>query len=109
MVTASLVAAVLLGAAGQVLFKAGLRPAATFLAGTATPPVLAGLACYALSTVLWLRVLREAPLGPAYGFLSLNFILVPLAARLFLGEPLPPRLMAGSLLIAAGILASHLP
>ncbi len=109
MITVALLAAVLLGTAGQVLFKAGLRPAATFLAGTATPPVLAGLACYALSTLLWLRVLREAPLAMSYGFLSLNFILVPLAARLFLGEPLPPGLVVGSLLIAAGVVISHLP
>ncbi len=98
---------VLLGAAGQVLFRAGARGAAPTLAGilqaAATPSVLLGIACYGLSTLFWLQALSRLPLGLAYPLLSANFILVPLAARFLLGEPLTAGMLAGGLLIITGV------
>lgn len=100
-------ASVVLGAAGQILFRLGMRSAAPTLASNLAAmfslPVLAGLGCYALSTVFWLHSLTRLPLSLAYPFFGLNFITVPLAASLLLGEPLTPTRLAGALVILAGI------
>lgn len=101
---ALVLASVALGTAGQVLFKLGVR-ATPLPAALASPFVLAGLAAYALSTLLWLQALARLPLSLAYPFLSLNFLLVPLAAHFLLREPLSPPQLAGCLLVVAGLLA----
>ncbi|GHC32992.1 putative 4-amino-4-deoxy-L-arabinose-phosphoundecaprenol flippase subunit ArnF [Kushneria pakistanensis] len=49
------------------------------LSGGAWPPLLAvgaGLGCYALSMLCWVLALRAVPLGVAYPFLSLSYVLV---------------------------------
>lgn len=103
LITAGL--SVLLGSAGQVLFKLGMRQAANLWSALLSPPVLLGLTCYALSTLCWLQALARLPLGVAYPLLSINFILVPLLAHLFLREPIGPAQLAGSALIIAGVVA----
>jgi len=48
--------------------------------------LLAGLAAMGLALLLWLGVLRVLPLSIAYPMLSLNFVLMALAARQFFHE-----------------------
>lgn len=104
-------ASVLLGTAGQVLFRAGMRTAkptlGSQLVAMFSPLVMAGLLCYAVSTVFWLQCLSRLPLGLAYPLLGLNFLLVPASAAVILGEPLTLTRLAGGLLILAGICLAY--
>ncbi|RYH47853.1 MAG: hypothetical protein EON54_16165 [Alcaligenaceae bacterium] len=58
---------------------------------------------YGVTTLAWVWVLRHAPLGLAYPFMGLAFIIVPCLGWLFLGEPMRASTLAGGLLILAGI------
>ncbi|PIJ50727.1 4-amino-4-deoxy-L-arabinose-phospho-UDP flippase [Erwinia sp. OLTSP20] len=53
--------------------------------------------------LVWLQVLQRLPVGIAYPMLSLNFILVTLAARLVWQEEIDRRHQAGIVLIVIGI------
>lgn len=94
----------LLGVTGQVLFKLGMSRGAPYLQAITSAPVLLGLLAYGVSTLFWLRALARLPLAAAYPYLSLSFILVPLAGHLILREPVTPWQVAGSALIVLGVL-----
>jgi drug/metabolite transporter (DMT)-like permease len=95
--------------AGQLLFKiaAGRIPA---IGGPAdvprifTDPVMwIAIVVYVFATVLWVALLQRVPLSYAYPFISLAFVIVPLAAAAFLGEKLSLNFFLGSALIIGGI------
>jgi drug/metabolite transporter (DMT)-like permease len=65
--------------------------------------LIASLALYALTTIGWVWILRIAPLHLAYPFMGLAFIIVPIIAWVFLGEPLHWKTLTGGLLIMAGV------
>ena len=65
--------------------------------------LLAGLATYAIETVVWLRILADVPISVAFPIASLNFLGVALASRWFLGEPLSSRQWAGAGLVTIGV------
>ena len=95
---------------GQVLFKlaAGrLNPVAPPLAALREllldPRFFAAMALYLSATLLWIWLLRRVPLGTAYAFMALAFVIVPLLAATVLGEALTARMLAGALLIVAGV------
>lgn len=93
-------------AAGQLLFKqaAAALPAEPVLGDWLTNPWLyAALGLYGAMTILWIWILRHAPLSIAYPFMALAFIIVPLLARLVFGEPLSWQTLAGGALILAGV------
>jgi multidrug transporter EmrE-like cation transporter len=73
------------------------------LAIATSPGVLAGLTAYGLSAVLWLFVLARLDVSMAYAFVALGFLLVMAFGALVFGEPLGPRKIIGTLLVAAGI------
>lgn len=58
---------------------------------------------YGTMTILWVWILKHAPLHIAYPFMGLAFLIVPVLARIFIGEPLHWQSMAGGVLILAGI------
>ncbi|QXL84442.1 hypothetical protein [Comamonas sp. NLF-1-9] len=91
---------------GQVLFK----KAALSLADTnelmnwiSNSWLLAAIILYGVTTVVWIWVLRQAPLHLAYPFMALAFILVPLLAKLLLNEPIHAQTFVGGTLILVGI------
>lgn len=93
-------------AAGQILFK----KAAMHL--PATPQLLdwllngwliIALILYGVTTLLWVWVLRHAPLHIAYPFMALAFVIVPLLSYYFLGEPLHIKTFIGGALIVIGV------
>jgi drug/metabolite transporter (DMT)-like permease len=91
---------------GQLLFRkaATTLPAApswTSLPGNGW--LIASLLLYALTTLGWVWILRHAPLHLAYPFMGLAFLIVPMLAWLFLGEPLHWRTLAGGAIIMAGV------
>lgn len=102
------------GVAGQTAIKLGVSKPG--VAATATgvvaiinlifhsPLVILGLCFYAIGALVWIAVLSRLDLSVAYPFLALNFVLVTLVARFFLGESVPPLRWLGILVIIGGIL-----
>lgn len=89
---------------GQVLFKSAsthldMSQPSTWI----TVPLVAALALYGVATLTWLVVLSRVPLSLAFPFYGLAFLLVPLAAALFLREPLRWQSLAGGVVILCGI------
>ena len=81
----------------------GLPPVAAALDIALRPGIIGGLACYGLSLLLWIYVLSKADASFAYPFLGLGFVIVAVSAFFLLGEPLSPRKVVGTLIIAGGI------
>jgi multidrug transporter EmrE-like cation transporter len=105
---------VLLNAVAQLLLKAG----AGALAGTElrlnnaaaiagrlvfNPPIIAGLACYAISVVVWILALARVEVSVAYPMLSVGYVVNALAAWWLFGENLTPARMAGIGVILIGV------
>lgn len=91
---------------GQLLFKkaAAELPATLSMMGLLQNSwLMAALVLYGITTLGWVWVLRHAPLHLAYPFMGLAFLIVPLLAWIFLGEPLHWRTLAGGALIMAGV------
>nr|WP_314478764.1 EamA family transporter [uncultured Pseudomonas sp.] len=51
----------------------------------------------------WLLVLQHTDVSVAYPMLSLNFLLITLAARLLFGEPVDRRHLAGLAMVVGGV------
>ena len=97
---------VLLNAVAQLLLKAGagsladveLRASnALVIAGRllVSIPILAGLACYALSVVVWILALARVEVSVAYPMLSIGYVVNALAAWWLFGENLTRRAPGG--------------
>ena len=109
------IASSLLAVTGQICLKMGMERIGTLnLSGLAsgvqtavhvmtTPLVILGLACYAISAVVWLVVLSKLDLSLAYPLLALNFVLVPLLGWLLLGEQIPSLRWVGVAIIFVGV------
>ena len=99
-----LLATIAVLAGGQVLFKLSanglqLGDPRTFL----SVPLVAALGIYGVATLMWLVVLTRLPLSVAFPFYGLTFLLVPLLAWLFLGEPLRIQTLVGGVVIIIGV------
>ena len=114
-VLALVLSSVLMSSFAQIILKAGMSSADVLTAsggdrwGLAravafNPWVLAGLALYFASAVVWLFVLAKLDVSLAYPFVGLGFVVTMLLARLVHGEALTPTRIAATLLIAAGVL-----
>lgn len=67
------------------------------------PLALVCIYAFGLMTLLWVWILKQAPLHLAYPFMGLAFLLVPVFARIFLNEPLSLQTIGGGILIMLGI------
>lgn len=104
-----------LAACAQTLLKMGVSaPAvkaamledfgiATVQALVTSPLVMGGLACFGLSTVLWLSVLARVPLSLAYPAVALGIVFTVLSGRFLLGESISAGQCIGIALIVAGV------
>ena len=105
---------VLLNAAAQLLLKAGtnsvgefaysldnLAPIGSRLA--TSPPILAGIACYVVSVVVWILALSRVPVSVAYPLLSIGYIVTALAAWMLFGESLTAQKLVGIGFIIVGV------
>jgi len=93
---------------GQLLFKLAAgdmrqRLAVSWLDAAVSPWLLAALVLYAGSTALWPYILAQVPLTKASPFALFGAALVPLLARLVLGEPLPGLYLAGIAVVIGGL------
>jgi drug/metabolite transporter (DMT)-like permease len=107
---------VLLNAAAQLMLKAGARTAGeiTMSAGpaalwrTATglafqPGILGGLACYAISVVVWIVALSRVEVSIAYPMLSIGYVVNAALAWWLFGEQLNAQRWLGIAVIIVGV------
>ena len=105
---------VLLNAAAQLLLKAGTNRLGivTFGPGDFTATlsriaveghVVAGVALYAISVVVWIAGLSRVPVSVAYPMLSLGYIVNALAAQYLFGEAVSVQRWLGIGFIVLGV------
>ena len=105
---------VLLNAAAQLLLKAGTTRVGEFqfslenvlpigikIAGQW--PIIAGLACYGISVVVWIMALSRVPVSLAYPMLSIGYIVNAFAAWWLFGESLTAQKLIGIAVIIVGV------
>ena len=68
-----------------------------------SPSFWFALICLGLGMLSWLFALSSMEVGKAYALLSVNYLLVPIAATFLFKESLPLRGWLGALLLCAGI------
>jgi len=68
-----------------------------------TPWLVLAVACLGGGLLLWLLLLQRLEVGLAYPMLSLNFVLVTLAARALFKEHIDTRHWCGVALIVGGV------
>lgn len=111
---ALIMAAVLLGTAGQILLKAGTNAIGHFEFTLANawpvgvrvalePRIVGGVGCYVVGMVLWIMALSRTGVSVAYPMLSLGFALNALLAWWLLGEAVSLQRLAGIAVIIAGV------
>ncbi len=104
---------VMLNAVAQLLLKAGARtlaglPVSFAQAGVLASrviqsgPILTGLACYAVSVVVWILALSRVPVSIAYPMLSIGYVVNALAAWVLFAEQLSAQRVAGIGVIMVG-------
>jgi multidrug transporter EmrE-like cation transporter len=85
-------------------FQAGLgKPVQLAVELLSRPGIVGGFFCYALSIVVWIYVLSRIDVSYAYPFLGLGFVFVAVASYVLLGEPLSLQRLAGTALVAIGV------
>jgi multidrug transporter EmrE-like cation transporter len=94
---------VLLNAGAQLLLKAGTNAAPLGLRLAIEPHILAGLACYVVSVVVWVVALSKVPVSMAYPMLSIGYVVNAIAAYYLLGESVTPMRLAGIGVIIVGV------
>jgi len=111
----SILLSVLLSSLAQIILKAGMSSASVLQALHLSPGlpairaiatnyfVIGGLGLYFASAVVWLFVLAKVDVSIAYPFVGLGFVLTMLLAYFVFGEALSLLKIAGTILIASGI------
>jgi len=107
-------AGVLLNAAAQLLLKAGTNSIGAFgftadnvvpigMKVASNPFIVGGLACYAVSVVVWIMALSRVEVSLAYPMLSIGYVINALAAWYLFGEALTAQRMVGIGTIVVGV------
>jgi small multidrug resistance pump len=99
----ALLAAIVLGVAGQLLFKAGAERSADVARQFLDPLTITGFAVYAPSAALYVICLRRLPLSIAFPSVSLSYVAVAVAGYLIWHEPLGLPRLGGIALIVLGV------
>jgi drug/metabolite transporter (DMT)-like permease len=93
----------LLAIAGQILFKLAMGHRWDQSRSQAAVILTGGVGAMALRFFLWLGLLSFFDLSQLYPFEGMNRIVLLAAAAIFLRERITPSLIAGGLLIGAGV------
>ncbi|MCE1242758.1 SMR family transporter [Oryzomicrobium sp.] len=105
---------VLLNAAAQLLLKAGTNAVGHFdfqlqnvlpvgLKLAFEPHIMGGMACYAVSLVVWIMALSRVPVSIAYPMLSIGYVINAFIAWQWFGEPLVTQKLMGIGFIIVGV------
>jgi multidrug transporter EmrE-like cation transporter len=112
---AFIITGVLLNAAAQLLLKAGTNGLGGAIHVNAQNwfsvgikvftqlPILAGLACYVISLLVWIIGLSRTDVTIAYPMLSLGYVVSAVGAWMFLGEAVSLQRMIALAVIVAGV------
>lgn len=99
---------VFIGAVGQVGLKYGAMRipdiGSLWEKAIVAWPLIAGLALYGVSTLLWIYALRTVELSYAYPLISLGYILVFIASYFIFHESISLLRLGGLVLIVSGII-----
>ena len=100
--------AVILGAIGQVLLKKGMTGLGAsglvaLLSALLTPYVFLGLLVYALSTLIWLKVLSTQELSYVYPMIAAGYVIVTILSALLLHERISPMRGLSLAVICLGV------
>lgn len=105
-----LLLAISLGAAGQILLKAGLTqlpenssPVQVLSSIFTNARVFFGFACYGLSSLVYLIALKRLPLSYAYPMVALSYVMVVALSWKVFGETIPPLRIAAIAIILTGV------
>ena len=105
-----LLVAIIIGVFGQLLLKHGMSRQPGFRFGEIgllirNLPVIGGVCCYGLSTVLYLSVLAHLELSLAYPTVSLGYVLVIIMSKMLFKEPVSlSRWMAAGIICIGVVL-----
>lgn len=105
---------VLLNAAAQLLLKAGTNAVGHFefhldnvlpigLKLAFEPHIASGMACYAVSLVVWIMALSRVPVSVAYPMLSIGYVINAVVAYYWLGESVTMMRLIGIGIIVLGV------
>ncbi len=105
---------VLLNAAAQLLLKAGTNVVGHFefhaeniipigLKLAFQPYIMGGMACYAISLVVWIMALSRVPVSIAYPMLSIGYVINAFIAWQWFGEALAAQKLLGIGFIVVGV------
>jgi len=105
---------VLLNAAAQLLLKAGTNAVGHFefhleniipigMKVAFQPFIMGGMACYAVSLVVWIMALSRAPVSIAYPMLSIGYVVNAIIAHYWFGEALVMQKVLGIGFIIIGV------
>jgi drug/metabolite transporter (DMT)-like permease len=92
---------------GQILFRISAQRIDSrqlFTTIAFNGPLWVALAVYGVATLLWIHVLRSAPLNRVYPVFALAFLVVPVLESLLLGVPLRRQSLIGGAVIVVGVL-----
>jgi multidrug transporter EmrE-like cation transporter len=106
---------VLLNAAAQLLLKAGTNAIGHFefhldnlvpvgIKLALQPFILGGMACYAVSLVVWIMALSRVPVSIAYPMLSIGYVINAFIAWQWFGEALAAQKLLGIGFIVIGVI-----
>ncbi len=109
---AVILSSIIFAVSGQLLLKLGMLRVgketghllAEYARALAQPLVWLGLVCFGVSMLIWLYVLARLEMSVAFPFLGLNYVLIMIGSRLFLGEAITWPKLAGTACIVLGIL-----
>jgi small multidrug resistance pump len=104
---AALVAAVLLGVAGQVALKLGADGTKTIAMQFLHPATIIGFGIYVGASVLYMIAIKKIPISLAYPSVSISYVIVAIIAHVMWNEPFGLQQIAGLLLIGGGIVVLH--
>jgi len=104
----------LVASIAQIMLKAGIAAAtqgeslnptalSAMMRVIFAPMVLAALALYGISAIVWIAILARLPLSTAYPILGLTFVFVPLLSASLLREPVSAVQLCGAALIVIGV------
>ena len=105
---------VLLNAVAQLLLKAGTNAVGQFEFTAANivpigtklafqPAILAGMACYVVSLVVWIMGLSRVEVSVAYPMLSIGYVINAIAAWYLFGESVTTLRLTGIGFIIGGV------
>ncbi|MBK7686639.1 MAG: EamA family transporter [Rhodocyclaceae bacterium] len=109
-----IITGVVLNAAAQLLLKAGTNAVGHFefqsqniipvgMQLAFQPFILGGMACYAISLVVWIMALSRVPVSIAYPMLAIGYLINALVAWQWLGEALSAQKLLGISFIIIGV------